>query len=389
MSLDSRFLKILHIDPEKAWGGGESEVICLLSYLSLWGHQCHLVCHPQGILLKEAQKIGITTFPVHIRNDLDMRQVPFLRWLIRRGQYDIVHFHTKRAHALSLCLGHILPNIKFVVTRRMDYPVKRNWYTHYLYNRRVDGIIAISHKISEVLVEGGVKRDKIRVIHTGIDPEPFLKAQRPHSNFGKAVIGTAAVLEERKGHRFLLEAAALLKQKGHHLIYRFAGEGSQRARLQEIALRLGLKDVFFEGFVSDMPNFLSQIDIFVLPSLYEGMGVAILEAMAARKVVVASRVGGIPELVEDGVTGLLVPPGDPGALASSISRLGSQRGLINKMGMKASERVRRYFTMEQTAKKVEDYYYELCQPLRQGAMRVNDPEGSDNLRTTEKALASL
>jgi glycosyltransferase involved in cell wall biosynthesis len=242
----------------------------------------------------------------------------------------------------------------------MDYPVRRNWYSDYLYNRRVDGIIAISHKIAAVLVEGGVRKQKIRVIYTGVEPERFQIAGPIRLDSAEVLIATVAVLGERKGHQYLLEAAAFLKEAGYSLKYRFAGEGSQKEHLQKMAIELRLKEeVVFDGFVRDIPKFLSEIDIFVLPSLYEGMGVAVLEAMAAGKPVVASNVGGIPELIEDGVTGLLVPPGDPNTLAMSISRLVSQRSLMNEMGTNGCERVRRHFTMTQTAKKIEDYYYQL------------------------------
>ena len=311
--------------------------------------------------MEEAKRRGITTFPITVRNDLDLRPIFRLRRLIRSGRYDIIHFHTKRAHTFSLWLRRGKSKVNWVVTRRMDYAVKNNWYNRYLYNRRVDGVVAISEKIAGILVEGGVRREKIRVIHSGIDLAPFQKVQRGSSNSSSPVIGTVAVMEERKGHRFLLEAAALLKQQGHQLSYRFAGDGSQIERLKKIALGLGLQqEVTFEGFVSDIPNFLSAIDILVLSSLYEGLGVAVLEAMAAGKAVIATRVGGLPELVHERVTGLLVPPRDPQALAQSIAQLVSQRHVVQQMGSKARERVQQYFTMEQMAKKNEDYYFELC-----------------------------
>lgn len=360
MSDHKRPLKILHIDPEKSWGGGESQVLGLLSGLSARGHKNHLLGHPEGVLFEAAQAKKITTYPFVIRNDLDFRPVFALRRLIREQVYDIVHFHTKRAHALSLVLGRTHSELRYIVTRRMDYPVKRNWYTRRLYNQRVDGVVAISHKIAEVLIAAGVQREKIKVIHSGIDPRHFQMASATVSSSGKNVIGTAAVLEERKGHRFLLEAAALLKEQGLRLTYRFAGEGSERESLQRIAYRLGLRDeVLFLGFVSDIPTFLSSVDIFVLPSLYEGLGIAVLEAMAAGKPVVASRTGGIPELVIDRVTGLLVPPKDPRSLARAILHLVSQAGLRRRMGDKGREQVLERFTMEQMAKKNEDYYYEL------------------------------
>ena len=368
MESKQRVLKILHVDPEKEWGGGETEVIDLLDYLSSWKHENHLLCHPGGPLMDRVEKKKtITVFPISIRNELDIRVVPFLRRLIHKEAYDIVHFHTKRAHALALYLGHARPEMRFVVTRRMDYPVKQKWYNRYLYNQCVDGIIALSHKIADVLVEAGIDRQKIRVIYTGINPEPFQKAATVKPSNPVSVIGTTAVLEERKGYQYLLEAAALLKQKGYRLKYRFAGEGSQRAALQNLAVDLGLKEeVIFEGFVSDIPRFLSPIDVFVLPSLYEGMGVAILEAMAAAKPVVGTTVGGIPELVADGITGLLVPPRNAGALARAISRLLSDKALLTRMGISGSQRVQTDFTMEQTAKKVEHYYYELQQIRRSG-----------------------
>lgn len=113
------------------------------------------------------------------------------------------------------------------------------------------------------------------------------------------------------------------------------------------------------GFVADIPDFLSRIDIFVLPSLYEGLGVAVLEAMAAAKPVVASRVGGLPELVADRETGFLVPPGDAAALADSIGRLVPEQILMDAMGERGRERVEQLFTLERMAARNEEFYYDL------------------------------
>jgi glycosyltransferase involved in cell wall biosynthesis len=249
----------------------------------------------------------------------------------------------------------------------MDYPVKKNWYNQRLYDRQVDGVVAISKKIADLLVGAGVRTEKIRVIHSGINPKSFQK-ERAMQAPTQPVIGTVAVLEERKGHRFLIEAALLLKKRGYKLQYHFAGEGSRRRYLERLVSQLGLRDdAMFMGFVHDVPAFLAEVDCVVLPSLYEGLGVAVLEAMAAGRPVVASRVGGIPELVEDQVTGLLVPPGDPMALADAVSHLVSDKGLMERMGSKAREYVEQHFTVEQMAKKNEGFYYEL---LREESDRI-------------------
>lgn len=361
----SRGLNILHIDPERHWGGGEAQVFGLLSYLAQKGHRNDLLTHPHGRLFQRSQGLNIRTFPLVVRNDLDLRPVPRVRRLIRSGGYDIVHLHTKRAHALALWLPHKSPRPKYVVTRRMDYPESNSWYTRFLYNRRVDGVVAISQRICELLIEAGVRCDGIRLIHSGVDPRPFEAAAKglgPRSE--GIVVGTVAALEERKGHRWLLEAARRLKEQGYQISYRLAGEGSLKKSLEAMAQQLGMQeDVRFLGFVSDVPGFLAGVDIVVLPSLFEGLGVSVLEAMAAAKAVIASRVGGLQELVIDATTGFLVEPRDVVELADAIAKLAHDRNLIRSMGQKGRERLEKNFTMEQMARKNEDFYYCLVQSI--------------------------
>ena len=126
---DRRLLKILHIDPEKNWGGGEAQVLGLLTYLAAMGHRNDLVAHPSGFLSKRCQGLDVRARPIVMRNDADVRCVPALRRLIHRMGYDVVHFHTKRAHALALWLPRGRRRPKYVVTRRMDYPEPHSWYT--------------------------------------------------------------------------------------------------------------------------------------------------------------------------------------------------------------------------------------------------------------------
>src|SRR5262250_508327 len=115
----SRLLKILHIDPERNWGGGEAQVLGLLTYLAAKGHRNELLTHPQGRLFAQSRQLDVQTHGFAVRNDFDVRSGLRLRRLIRKGKYDIVHFHTKRAHALSLWSPHGESAPKYVVTRRM------------------------------------------------------------------------------------------------------------------------------------------------------------------------------------------------------------------------------------------------------------------------------
>jgi glycosyltransferase involved in cell wall biosynthesis len=358
----NRLLKILHIDPERDWGGGEAQVLGLLSYLAAKGHRNDLLAYPDGKLWERCHGLDIKTLPLVARNDVDLRSVWRLRRLIRRENYDIVHLHTKRAHALSAWLPHGRGAPRYVVTRRMDYPENNNCRTRHLYNRCVDGVVAISQPIVDLLVDAGVDAARIRLIHSGIDAARFTPGADDTGPKRVWAIGTVAVLQERKGHRYLLEAVAELKKRGVTLVCRFAGAGSERRRLEEMATRLGLaEEINFLGFVADTPAFLAGIDIFVLPSLNEGLGVAALEAMAAGKAVVASGVGGLAEMITDGLTGLLVPPRDSRGLSDAIATLIADPSRARALGRSAAAHVRKHFTLERMAAGNEDYYYELLE----------------------------
>jgi len=356
-----RLLKILHIDPEKNWGGGEAQVVGLLQYLIDQGHDNHLLAHPHGQLWQRAKTLRLQLSPIEAANDLAPMAAWMIRRLVREREYDIVHLHTKRAHALSAWFSGSRRGTKFVVTRRMDYPEKKNARTHWLYNRSVDGVVAISQNIASLLRDAGVDRKKIRLIHSGIEAARFrADAITRGKTDGRPVIGTLAILEPRKGVRFLLEAAARVKASGIEAEYRIAGSGPLLEELKKLAADLGLaQTVHFVGFVADTAGFLAELDIFVMPSLYEGLGVSALEAMGAGKPVIATRVGGLTESVIDGVTGIIVPPQDAAALAAAIARLVKDRSTALEMGRRGAARVSESFTIERMARANEAFYYEL------------------------------
>jgi len=358
-------LKILHVDPERNWGGGEAQVIGLLKWLAAQGHENDLVAHPDGRLIAKCETLAHRCHAVIVRNDLDFRCIPALRRLVRVGDYDIVHFHTKRAHVLSLWLPRGAAKPRYLVTRRMDYPERSGMYTKHLYNRRVDGVVAISRNVASSLIAAGVDERKLRMIHEGVDIQQFVSASNgasaaSMSRSGSSVIGAIGILDQRKGHRYLLQALARLKAKGLTVRCRIAGDGSLRRQLEQDAASLGLSErVEFLGFVQDTARFLAGIDFFVMPSLFEGLGVAALEAMAAGKPVIASRVGGLAESVVDDVTGLLVSPGDATQLADAIEKLHRNPPWAGALGRNGRERAQRYYSLEEMATKNEAFYYDL------------------------------
>jgi glycosyltransferase involved in cell wall biosynthesis len=336
-------MRILHVDPERALGGGEVQVIALLRELAARGHVSTVAAHPSGRLAAAAAALGVPVRALRIANHLDVVAGLRLRRLV--AGHDVVHFHTARAHALApFCRGR---GARLVVTRRMDYVPAGGAWTRWLYNGAVDVVVAISEGVRAALLRGGVRPERIRVVPSGVDLDrlaaPPGGRERLRGAWGAArddvVVLVPGALEERKGHAVLLAAAARLEAEGERrLRYVFCGDGSERAALVRAAAPFG-DAVRFEGFRDDIGACLAAADVVVLPSLKEGLGVAALEGAAAARPVIASRVGGLVEAVADGTTGILVPPGDAAALAGALRRLATDAPLRARLGAAGRERV--------------------------------------------------
>lgn len=360
-----RPLRTLHIDSEKLWGGGQRQVAGLCAHLRDWGHEVKLICRPGSKLESWATESGIESIPVEMKSTMSLGSVLSLRAVIAREKPDIVHLHASRAHVLGSA-GARLAGAKVVIaTRRMDDPIKMIWPNTSAYGDWTTALVAISGAVRDVMVNCGVDSSKIRLISSGTDiarfeeaaADPDLRARLEIAP-SMPIVCAAATLAERKGIRYLIEAAALLKGKRTPVHLLIAGDGEQRAELDQLARDLGVAASFL-GFYPDMPAVLASIDVFVMPSLSEGLGVAVLEAMAAGKPVVASAVGGLKESVLDGATGFSIPSADSQALADAIGRLISNPALCAQFGSAGRARARANYSLEYMARGNETLYYEL------------------------------
>jgi len=255
-----------------------------------------------------------------------------------------------------------------VISRRVDFPLKKNYFSRKKYLRHIDAVIAISEGVKKVLVESGLPAERIEVIPSGIDFTPYkeaLASDHLRREFAFAeddfLVGIVAHLADHKGHKYLIRAAKILKEHTSKIKIIIVGEGPLRMELTKEAKDSGVDDfVFFLGFREDVPRILSSLDLFVLSSYLEGLGTSIMDAMACHLPVVATRTGGIPEVVTHGETGLLVPPRNPSSLARAILKLYKDRELTARLGERGYRVVHKKFSSEAMADNVAALYARLA-----------------------------
>lgn len=316
------------------------------------GHEVVLVCPDGSAIAENAAAAGIEVVPVPLRSDFDLTFICRLHRIIRRRKPDVVHLHSRRgADVLGGIAARTARAPAVILSRRIDNPVRPGFLTRLKYGVLCDRIITISQAIRDVLLDGGVDSSKIACVHSvvdsaqyDVDRDPNLRAELGVPG-DSPLIGIVAQLIERKGHRYLLEAMPRIIEAYPDTRLIVLGAGPLADVLKRQAETLGVADgVVFAGFRNDMPQVFRELDVLVHPALMEGLGVAILQAMAAGVPVVASPVGGIPEAVQDGVTGIHVPPANPEAVAEAVCRLLGDPALRARMGAAGRAFVEREFS---------------------------------------------
>lgn len=365
-------MKTLHIDTERTWRGGEQQTIFLAKNLIKLGHAATIVCQPDSPLALRAKQEKIETYEGKMRGEVDIIAVLKLAFLLNQNDYDIVHMHTSHAHTLGV-LAVLFSGVsaKKVVSRRVDFSIKKHYTSHLKYLWGVDRYIAVSKAVKNVLIKDGIPSEKIAVVHDGIDFGRFngmgLKGRETlplRQEFdvkpSTFVIGNVAHLADHKGHQYLIKSIPYVLKEFPDVKFFIVGDGELRSPLQELANKLNLNDkLIFTGFRKDVPQFLEFFDLFVLSSHLEGLCSALLEALAMRKPVVVTAAGGVPEIIKDGVNGILVPTKNPEALAAGIIRMIRDRNMAKKMGENGRQTVETRFSVEKMVMETLDVYTEL------------------------------
>jgi glycosyltransferase involved in cell wall biosynthesis len=324
-------IRTMHVNTERTWRGGERQTLLLATGLRDRGHVVEIVCPPGAPLGERARAAGLLVHDLRMRGELDPVAIARLRRLYREREIDVVQLHTSHAHTLGVLARTGRRRPRTVVARRVDYSIHRSGtpgFTHLKYRIGVDRDIALSEAIRGVLIRDGIRASRVSVVHSGVIPLPPARRSRAEVReelgipAGARVIGSVAHLALHKGEIHLLRAFVELAGRYPDLHLVIVGDGEERPGIEAESRENGLeRRAHFAGFQEDVAAHLSAFDLFIMPSLQEGLCTSLLDALAAGLPIIGSDTGGIPEIIEDGVTGLLAPPGNPRGLAATISRL--------------------------------------------------------------------
>jgi glycosyltransferase involved in cell wall biosynthesis len=364
-----RPLRIVHVDAERSFSGGEAQVFLLMEGLRRLGHEILLLVPPKSRAEEVARDRGFQVAAVRMASDLDLGAVPALKRAMEAFRPDLVHLHTGRATWLG-GLAARLASLPAITTRRMDRRIKKNWRTRLVYGPLVARAVAISPAVRDALLEAGVDPAKVSTIPSSVDPAALAPSVPRDATRralevpdGAVVFLVLASLIRRKGLDVLLDALAAESHPGRVLW--IAGEGPEREALEAQAEKLGLASrVRFLGRREDAADLLAACDVYVLPSRREGLGVSALEAMAARRPIVATRVGGLADAVADERTGLLVAPEDAAELARALARVAADPALRRRLGEAGPARLAEGFLASQMVDAYEKLYRSVLEERR-------------------------
>lgn len=359
-------MRVIHIIKVTRISGAEKHLLSLLPGLRAQGLDARLILlteaeKPLDQMRDEAEALDIPVTRLTIRRDADARLLGALWRVLRRQQPDIVHTHLVHADLFG-GLAAKLAGVPCVVSSRHNddpFRYRARWRRlHRQFWQRLSAGIVISEALRRFAIDiEGAPAHKLTVVHYGMDAnwlsdsavERARRELRAELKLGSdaLLMGMVCRLVEQKGIRYALEATRRLRAEFPTARLVIAGDGERGDELRRLASALGIADrVYWLGWREDAGDLMAAFDLLLVPSLWEGFGLVLLEAMARRAPVIASRVSAIPEVVADGETGILIPPRDVDALTAAMARLLSDRALRKHMGLLGAARLEERFSRE-------------------------------------------
>ncbi|TDY16671.1 glycosyltransferase involved in cell wall biosynthesis [Paraburkholderia sp. BL6665CI2N2] len=350
-------LRVLHSESSRGWGGQEVRTLKEMIALRALGHDVQLVCPEDATIGIRLKAEGFTVHHARMRGGADVLSMRTIRLLLDRGHFDVLNTHSGHDSLIAGMAGRLAGTPLIVRTRHLALPITSlatyNWIPHC--------VVAVSHYVRNYLISAGMQESRVETIYDGIvKPEPLAHSTL-RDELGldpeTVIAGIVAMLRGNKGHQDLIAAVKPLMSDRPHLHLVIAGEGGEFDKLRSIIGGLGLSHrIHLLGFRKDINNVLRGCDLFVLPTHQEALGQAFIEAMAMGLPVIGTHVDGVPELIDSGVNGLLVPPHDIEALRGALTRLIDDAPLRARFGLAGRIKTDSNFTVETMASETVDLY---------------------------------
>lgn len=375
--------KILYVIDNIEFGGGE-RVLAQLAEALRDRYEISFACEPGGSLGERLRRMGVRIHPLDFRRQVSLARIACLMTIIKEEGIHLVHSMGARADFSARIAGRlagapvIVSTIAMLVEGYDVSSLKRAVYRvgDRMSERLCDGFIAVSAAISKILVENHrIPEEKVVTIHNsgvelnivehGSHDELALRRELGLDPKGP-IVGTIGRLVYQKAQHVFLHAAAHVVQAVPNAQFLIVGEGPLRPDLDRLSRELDLQTCRFLGFRQDIPRILSLMDVFALSSILEGFPQVLLEAMAAARPVVATQIDGVTEVVQHDVTGLLVPPQEPVALASAITSLLQDQGMAHRLAKAGRKLVEERFAVSRIVAEVDQFYSTL---LKQNGIR--------------------
>ena len=343
-------LRVLHIDSGREWRGGQRQVLLLARGLRDRGHEPLVVASPESPLIRRLHASGLAASAVRMRGNWDVTAVRRARALVRTWSADVVHAHDARAHVIALGALVGLPAVPLVVTRRVPFVPSGG----VKYGRRVSHYIAISRAVAEALVAAGVDAARIDVVYSGVPTPEVARPRDWRAECGwpadSVLCGVVGAMTAEKGLDALIEVAGRLPPaaRARTRLLLLGGHGGGHGRVGDV-------ECYRAGFVDEIHAAMAGLDVLWHPSSAEGLGTAVIDAMALGVPPVAFAVGGLPELIRRERDGILVPPGDTEAFAAAAGRLIEDADARRRLGAAGPERARE-FSVERMVRGAERVY---------------------------------
>jgi glycosyltransferase involved in cell wall biosynthesis len=358
---------------EAKMGGGQQHLLWLVQKLDKSKFDVEVACEPEGYLVEELNKLNVIVHPINISNYPSISSMKKTYKLIKKVSPAILHTHGGtagfygRIAAIFNFKGALIHTYHGIHYLNFDRFLLKNIYTlidRFLL-RFTDCTICVAQNDFDTGIKSKVvKKEKSVIIHNGVDVDKFsigddnldckIKLKKGNDSI---IIGSVGRLHYQKGYEYLIEASVSILKNYPQAKFVLIGDGELRDSLELSAKKKGVYNSFvFLGNQMDIPELLKQIDIFVLPSLWEGLPLVLLEAMAAKKPIVATDVNGIMEIIHSEEEGILVPSKNPAALSSAILRLLNNNELRERMAANGYIKVLREFNLDKMIEKTESVY---------------------------------